>query len=320
MPSFAAIPCASRTGLRRPWGHACRGAWARQVRLGHGRPAPDGASAYAALGIGERSTAAEAKAQYFRICRQLHPDARAAEQAQVPSLLLGVSQTQWQAMGAAQRQAAVRDRFLAAREAYETLSTPSARQRYHAQSARQAAAAAAARAYDPWAEERPAFSQRPQTEDQARRERMVVWGMFGFVGIMLVVVGAQQLLVHEDRLRHYGAEHLQSMRMLDTARGRALEKWREVPPDGIHEFEACRLRCARDMAATGAPLVHQGEFHQLWPHGVGLGLIALLGDSQLCGVESRRRVATDAALADARPATQQALAGDCVVGRYNSPS
>ncbi|KAJ1959799.1 hypothetical protein GGI12_004149 [Dipsacomyces acuminosporus] len=56
------------------------------------------------------------------------------------------------------------------------------------------------------------------------------------------------------------------------------------------------------------------------PRSLGLGLIALLGDNQLCGVESRRRVATDDALAHRRRLVQHALEGDRVVRKYMTQS
>ncbi|KAJ2371984.1 hypothetical protein GGI05_007716, partial [Coemansia sp. RSA 2603] len=57
------------------------------------------------------------------------------------------------------------------------------------------------------------------------------------------------------------------MKMLARVRERAMEKCREVPPEQAMQFEARRLRSAQNS----------------------LGLIALLDDSQLCGIESRRR-------------------------------
>ncbi|KAJ2717114.1 hypothetical protein H4R19_000199 [Coemansia spiralis] len=218
-----------------------------------------------------------------------------------------------------QRQTAVHERFLAAREAYEVLADPAARNRYHA--SRRNQNQPVAHTVDPWAAERPRPGP-PQTPAEAQYERAARWGLLGFIGVLLLVAGAQQQLAYEEYLQRQGAEHLLSVRLLATARERALERWREVPPGRIREFEARRLRSAPTLAAgqlvndDGSPAVRQGEFHKLWPHGAGLGLLALLRDSQLCGLESRYRIATDPALADARPAARRALAQDRVVAKY----
>ncbi|KAJ2775790.1 hypothetical protein IWQ57_000200 [Coemansia nantahalensis] len=270
---------------------------------------PTHADAHAELGTGAHSTLAEIKAQYYRICRQLHPDAGAAGQAQVPSLLRGVSQAQWQAMDGGERQAAVREQFLAARDAYEALADPALRSRHHATRQR-----AAPRAGDPWAAERPRAGP-PPTAAEERRERAAAWALLGLLGMAAVVAGAQQQLAHERRMQRLQAEDLLSARLLDAARERALEKCREVPPAAMGEFEARWLRTAQARAA-GADAGSQGELHRLWPHGAGLGLLAVLRDSQLCGVDSRRQVAADPALAQARPAARRTLARDPVVARY----
>ncbi|KAJ2356436.1 mdj1 protein precursor [Coemansia sp. RSA 2618] len=292
--------------------------------------------AYTTLGVSEASPASEIKQKYYKICRQLHPDTQAAHQDCVPPLL-GTAQAQWHAMAIGERQRVLRERFAATHDAYEILSDNKVRSRYDAMR-RQGARPRFGHLYtgrgDPWASERPAFAGGQLSAEERRRARRLVWGVFGFLGVMLVVANYQRQHSLEDVVRRAKEEHDKSTRMLATARERALEKWREVPPGYLGEYEARRLHAVqalgqpsegmvrgqpgKDMVSgqPGGELVQQGEFHQLWPHGAGLGLIALLDDAQLCGIRARSQVATDERLARVRPNAQRALEKDRIVRRY----
>ncbi|KAJ2449140.1 hypothetical protein EV183_005059 [Coemansia sp. RSA 2336] len=278
-----------------------------QVRRAHGWHEADqvirrlDADAYTTLGVTEKSSMQEIKAQYYRICRQLHPDTQTAHQ-HAPPPTLSIKQTRWEAMSMHERQAAMREQFGRARDAYEILSSAQLRHKYDAIRQR------GRRRADPWASERPAFTGTPKTREQIRNERLLVWGAFGFLGVVLVIANYQRLLSAEREMERAEREHLGASRTLQLARERALEKWCQVPPHCLGEYESRRL--ARDKG------MQQGDFHVLWPDGTGLGLIALLDDQQLCGVVSRSRVIHDDALARVRPAAQQALLQDPIVAHY----
>ncbi|KAJ2083059.1 hypothetical protein H4R24_001098 [Coemansia sp. RSA 988] len=282
--------------------------------------------AYKTLGVNEHSSFDEIKQQYYRVCRQLHPDTQSLHQKQVPSLLQ-LDQTQWQHMSTGQRQTVMREQFANVRDAYEILSDINVRRwydsRYHRRTGRGPRSWRPTVA-DSWASERPAFAGGEPSATQKQQERLAKWGLFGFLGVLLLVGTYQRLLNYEDQRLVSSAEEFRTMQMLSTARGRALEKWREVPPEHMREYEYHRLHSARAMTAaakTGETLcdsevVHQGEFHKLWPNGSGLGLLALLNENQLCGIYSRRRAATDETLSKSRLAAQRALAKDRIVQKY----
>ncbi|KAJ2803997.1 DnaJ sub A member 3, mitochondrial [Coemansia guatemalensis] len=282
--------------------------------------------AYKVLGVDERSSFDEIKQQYYRVCRQLHPDTQTSHQTQAPSLLQ-IDQAQWQHMSTGQRQAAMREQFAVVRDAYEILSDANARRLYDARNCQRTGRALRSwrpTAADVWASERPAFAGGEPSAAQKQQDRLTKWGLFGFLGVLLLAANYQRLLNYEDQRLRSGAEDLRATQMLSTARGRALEKWREVPPEHMREYEYRRLHSARAMntaAETGgnlrdADVVRQGEFHKLWPNGSGLGLVALLDENQLCGIDSRRRAATDEKLSKSRPAAQRALAKDRIVRKY----
>ncbi|KAJ1751476.1 hypothetical protein LPJ79_002054 [Coemansia sp. RSA 1821] len=284
-----------------------RAAGTRQARLVHSWHEAEqiirrlDADAYTTLGIAEKSSMQEIKAQYYRICRQLHPDTQTAHQ-HAPPPMLSIKQARWGAMSMQERQAAMREQFGRARDAYEILCNAQLRRKYDALRQR------GARSQDPWASERPAFTGRPKTQEELRKERMLLWGVFGFLGVVLVLSNYQRLLSVEREMERVEREHRQASRTLQLARERALEKWCQVPPNHLSEYESRRL--ARDRG------MQQGDFHLLWPDGAGLGLIALLNDQQLCGVVSRSRVTQDETLARIRPTAQQALLQDPIVAHY----
>ncbi|KAJ2844293.1 hypothetical protein J3B02_005008 [Coemansia erecta] len=89
------------------------------------------------------------------------------------------------------------------------------------------------------------------------------------------------------------------------------------------EYESRRLHRAQhghaEMTEEDAAM-RAGEYHRIWPHGSGLGLIALLTDEQLCGVDSRSRAAMDPALPAVRMAAQRALERDRIVRKYYAPT
>ncbi|KAJ2841612.1 hypothetical protein IWW36_006203 [Coemansia brasiliensis] len=265
--------------------------------------------AYTILGINEKSSMQEIKAQYYRICRQLHPDTQTAHQQQPPPLL-NIEQTRWSAMSIGERQSAMREQFGMVRDAYEILANAQVRHKYDAMRQRQDRWKARRR--DPWASEQPMFTGKKKSPEEARKERLLLWGVFGFLGIVLVMSSYQRLLTVEKQRERLEKEHYRSTRMLQVARERALEKWCQVPPDHLDEYEFKRLASAQK--ANGE--MQQGDFHLLWPDGVGLGLIALLDEKQLCGVLSRSRVTHDEALARLRPTAQRALQKDPIVAHY----
>ncbi|PIA18607.1 DnaJ-domain-containing protein [Coemansia reversa NRRL 1564] len=281
--------------------------------------------AYKTLGVDENSTYDEIKQQYYRVCRQLHPDTQTSNQTQVPSLL-HIDQVKWQHMSTGQRQAAMREQFAVVRDAYEILSDANVRRWYDAH--RRQRFGIGLRSWRPtttdvWASERPGFAGGESGTAQKQHERLTKWGLFGFLGVLLLVGSYQRQLNYEDQRLFNNAEHLRAMQTLSTARGRAMEKWREVPPDHMREYEYRRLDSARAITAAAmgknlrdTEVVRQGEFHKLWPHGSGLGLVALLNENQLCGIYSRRRAATDRTLSKSRLAAQNALVNDRIVRKY----
>ncbi|KAJ2276110.1 hypothetical protein EV176_002481 [Coemansia sp. RSA 451] len=273
------------------------------------------ADAYTTLRVSETSTSSEIKQQYYNICRQLHPDTRAAYQEQAPPLL-NINQIQWQNMSIEQRQHALRDQFSAARDAYEILSDENVRQQYNAMRQHKRVHSGPAKA-DIWSNERPVFTGQWHSADEKRRLRLLTFGVFGFLGVMLVVDHYLQQLMVEHHLQQQEHTHQQAVRDLDTARERALEKWREVPPNCLGEYEARRLRSSQMMGARSHEddIVRQGEFHKLWPHGSGLGLISVLDEEQLCGLHARTQIASGS-LARIRPSAKRALAKDPIVRRY----
>ncbi|KAJ2662079.1 mdj1 protein precursor [Coemansia sp. RSA 1199] len=269
--------------------------------------------AYTTLRVSETSTSSEIKHKYYNICRQLHPDTRAEYQEQVPPLL-NINQPQWQAMSIEQRQHALRDQFSMARDAYVILSDENIRQQYNAMRQHKSAHLGSAKA-DVWGNERPVFTGQRYRAEEKRRLQLLTFGVFGFIGVVLVVDNYLQQLLAERKLQWEQNEHQQCIRILDTARERALEKWREVPPNHLGEFEARRLRSSQ-INAHNEEVVGQGEFHKLWPHGAGLGLISVLDDDELCGIHARMQIATDESLARIRPSAQRMLAKDPIVCRY----
>ncbi|KAJ2863851.1 hypothetical protein GGI22_001859 [Coemansia erecta] len=254
-----------------------------------------GGNAYRILGVESTSTATEIKQRYYKLCRELHPDTSANTK---PS---GLEDEEWRQMGSDARRRAKHERFVMVAGAYEVLSDPELRRKYnvHIQAER--------RARDPWASERPSMYehwQRSQPQDSG--DSRMLWGVFGFIGILTLVGVVQRMWRYEDMRWIREMENLKAARALETARERARERMREVPPGFLGEYEARRLgKAPADV-----------EFTSLWPHGSGLGLVALLSDNQLCGLRSRQQVADDPAVARSRGAARRALANDRIVGKY----
>ncbi|KAJ1798305.1 hypothetical protein LPJ59_002582 [Coemansia sp. RSA 2399] len=254
-----------------------------------------GDNAYRILGVESTSSAAEIKQHYYKLCRELHPDTSANTK---PS---GLEDEEWRQMGPDARRRAVHERFVMVTGAYEVLSDPELRRKYnvHIQAER--------RARDPWASERPSMYEHWQrSQSQNSGDSRLLWGVFGFIGILTLVSVVQRAWQYEDMQWIREMEHLKAAHALETARERARERMREVPPGLMGEYEVRRLgRAPADV-----------EFASLWPHGSGLGLVALLSDNQLCGLRSRQQVADDPAVARSRDAARRALACDRVVGKY----
>ncbi|KAJ1723137.1 mdj1 protein precursor [Coemansia erecta] len=281
--------------------------------------------AYKTLGVDKHSTAAEIKTKYYELCRELHPDtiSRAtAIEAPAPASL-GISNTQWYRMSLDEKRNLLRDHFVAVRDAYEVFSDAGLRKRYDMYRGRSTGLGNGERSAGPqdvWAKERPTVSRRWKTDEEKRDEKRIGIGILGFASVLAIVMGYQKLVQSEDLQRISGIEHFRSVKVLARARERAMEKWREVPPEQAMLFETRRLRSAQNSRHGGRSpeemALRAGEYHKLWPDGAGLGLIALLDDSQLCGVESRKRVATDPELPAMRSAAQRALERDRIVRRY----
>ncbi|KAJ1888370.1 hypothetical protein LPJ66_008615 [Kickxella alabastrina] len=277
--------------------------------------------AYTTLGVDERSSADEIKVRYYRLCRELHPDtiSQTTAESALPKSL-GISDTQWKTLGFDERKTALRDRFVKVQAAYEVLSNAELRHKYNMYRRRRQSYMDDAQKgpYDVWGQERPPayHDGRQKTEEERRNEKRVMLGILGFTGVLAVIMWYQELIKHEDVLRISGMEHLQSMRMLSDARERAKERWREVPPDHAMEYETRRLQSSSRSEINGGDGVATGEYHKIWPHGTGLGLMALLEDNQLCGVESRKRAGADPEVLSTRQAARHALEDDSVVRKY----
>ncbi|KAI7825934.1 hypothetical protein BX661DRAFT_171890 [Kickxella alabastrina] len=277
--------------------------------------------AYTTLGVDERSSADEIKARYYKLCRELHPDTirqTTAESALPKSL--GIGDTQWKTLGFDERKTALRDRFVKVQAAYEVLSDAELRHKYNMYRRRRQSYIDDAQkgSYDVWGQERPPayHDGRQKTEEERRNEKRIMLGILGFTGVLAVIMWYQELVKHEDVLRISGMEHLRSMRMMSDARERAKERWREVPPDHAMEYEARRLQNSSRSGINGGDGVATGEYHKIWPHGAGLGLMALLEDNQLCGVESRKRAGADPEVLSTRQAARHALEDDSIVHKY----
>ncbi|KAJ2501711.1 hypothetical protein GGH96_001675 [Coemansia sp. RSA 1972] len=223
-------------------------------------------------------------------------------------------------MSIEQRQNMLRDQFSAARDAYEILSDESIRQQYNAMRRYDNRVHSGPANADIWSNERPVFTGHWQNADEKQRLRLLTFGVFGFLGVMLVVDNYLQQLMVERHLQQELNEHQQCVRDLDTARQRALEKWLNVPPNRLGEYEARRLRSSQIEGAHSHEdeLVRQDDFHKLWPHGSGLGLISVLDDEQLCGIHARAQRASGS-LPPIRPSAQRAFAKDPIVRRFMHP-
>ncbi|KAJ1804463.1 hypothetical protein LPJ56_006727, partial [Coemansia sp. RSA 2599] len=279
--------------------------------------------AYKTLGVDGCSTSAEIKTKYYQLCRELHPDAQGhilETKAKAPGSL-AISEQQWQRLSTGEKQKVLREQFVAVQEAYEVLSDAALRRKYDTM---YRSSPGSTRVYrDVWAKERPTVNRTWQTEEEKLNEKRIKIGIIGFSIVFAVVLGYQKLVQHEDLLRIGGIEHFRSVKVLSRARERAMEKWREVPPEHAMEYESRRLQRAQlghaGMTEEDAAM-RAGEYHRIWPHGSGLGLIALLGDDQLCGVGSRSRAAMDPALPAVRMAAQKALERDRIVRKYYAPT
>ncbi|KAI8321657.1 hypothetical protein GQ54DRAFT_175428 [Martensiomyces pterosporus] len=212
------------------------------------------ADPYMVLGVSESSSKTEVKSQYYRLCRELHPDTLSSGK-EAPRTL-GISDAEWQEMGTSDRRTALSDQFIKVSGAYQVLSNKDLRDKYSmfkrggsGVRVPRTPNSKGQRPYDPWADERPSmYGARPQTHEEKVHERRVKWGIFGFFGVLFVVTGLQRLMQYEDQLRIYGMENLKSMRMMSDARERAMEKWREVPPESIMESgERCRQSLSWSM-------------------------------------------------------------------------
>ncbi|KAJ2001435.1 mdj1 protein precursor, partial [Coemansia thaxteri] len=226
---------------------------------------------YKVLGMSEGSSASEVKAAYYRLCRVLHPDAYSMASKTRPAAVL-VEEYEWTRLSAEERRKLLHDRFIEVRDAYEVLSDPRLRRQYDAcRAGRQDMHHS--RHSDLWARERPAgFQARAKTREERQAERRLTAGVFGLLAILAVVSWTQRQVKHEEAMRVAEMQNARSVEVLSSARRRAMEKWREAPPGRVMEYEAARLR----------PDATADELRRLWPHGVGLGLVALLDDSQLC--------------------------------------
>ncbi|KAJ2557477.1 hypothetical protein EV175_001325 [Coemansia sp. RSA 1933] len=257
-------------------------------------PGRQGRNAYEVLGLAPTCTADEIKQRYYQLCRELHPDTYTSS-SKKPSV---IGDDEWRAMDAEQRRSAMRAQFVAVAGAYEVLSDPELRRKYavHKQ------AAHPVRSRDPWESERPAgyAAQRRQSGD-----RWLAWSIFGLAGILVLASVGQTRQRLEHRRYMYDAEHQRAAMALEAARERVRERVREVPPGLMREYDAHRPGPEEDCGS-------------LWPYGSGLGLVALLDDSQLCGLNARRQVATDPDVASARDTARRVLASDRIVGRYLS--
>ncbi|KAI9504487.1 DnaJ domain-containing protein [Coemansia spiralis] len=284
-------------------------------------------NAYQTLGVEADCTADEIKAKYYKLCRQLHPDTCSADRSR-PSVL-DIGDAEWQRMGAEERRRVMHDRFVSVTSAYEVLSSPEMRRQYNiyarAEHGRRAGADRQGNG-DPWASERPYGQYRRRqtvTQEERLNNRRLTIGVFGFLSVLIIVSAYQRHLQYEDQKRLIELKHQRATHVLDGARERARERALEVPPEHAMEYEARRLRAAAGQTGDG---FIDGAYEKLWPHGSGLGLIALLDEQQLCGIESRQRAASisasasdsaaDPELARGRASARRALMSDRIVGRY----
>ncbi|KAJ1664754.1 hypothetical protein IW140_002971 [Coemansia sp. RSA 1813] len=272
-----------------------------------------GDNAYRILGLEPTCTGDEIKKQYYKLCRELHPDTYMNSKAK-PSVL---GEKEWRQMKPDERRRAMHERFVMVTSAYEVLSDPGLRQKYniHVRSGGKH------HTNDPWASERPygyyeEYWRRQRSQERAINDWRLTWGVFGFVGVLALVSVFQKLLQYDDMQWMHEVEHFRSVDALENARERARERMREVPPGQMKEYEARRLRRAAEMDGGATTRAAGPEFGRLWPHGSGLGLVALLSDRQLCGVDARRQVAADPDVAKSRDTVRRALASDRVISKY----
>ncbi|KAJ1997759.1 DnaJ sub A member 3, mitochondrial [Coemansia sp. S85] len=275
-----------------------------------------GSDAYQTLGVSKESSKGEIKWRYYQLCRELHPDLHRLDSNKKP-VSVSVSQQSWQALSEEGRSRLVRERFAAVLSAYEVLSNAGLRQQYdqYRECSRHLASHSGWKGpADPWARERPArpssAAGRQRTREQELANKQLTLGVFGLLAGMMLVSWFKREAQYEDRLRLAELRHQMSTEALDLAHRRAMEKWREAPPGHVLEYEAKRLAPAR------AGVKKADELQALWPEGSELGLIAVLDDSQLCGVRARTSVAEDPEIAKERARTRRALESDKVVGRY----
>ncbi|KAJ2745178.1 hypothetical protein GGI20_002360 [Coemansia sp. BCRC 34301] len=258
-----------------------------------------GGDPYQTLGVSNKSSDSEIKWRYYQLCRELHPDMqRPGSDAKPAAVAMG--ERAWQQLGDEGRRRHLHDQFAAVTSAYGILSDAGLRRHYDTYKGSEVRR-------DAWAGERPT---RQKTREERLADKQLTVGVFVLLGGMMLVSWAKRQAQQEDELRLAEMQHILSTEALDSARRRAMEKWREAPPGHVMEYEAKRL-------APPKPGVSKAdELRALWPNGVGLGLIALLDDSQVCGVRTRASIAEDPEIARQRATTRCALASDKVVSRY----
>ncbi|KAJ2900172.1 DnaJ sub A member 3, mitochondrial [Coemansia aciculifera] len=278
-----------------------------------------GGDPYRTLGVCKKSTSSEIRWQYYRLCRELHPDTQRLDSKARPAAATVGDQT-WQQLDDEGRRKHLCERFAAVIGAYEVLSDAGLRQQYDAYIERKHYRRTASFGgdkssgwRDPWASERPAPANpgRQKTREERLADRQLTVGVFGLLGGMMLVSWFKRQTQQEDELRLAEMRHTLSTEALESAHRQAVEKWREAPPGHVMEYEAKRLAPPPKPGVTKAD-----ELRELWPNGVGLGLLPLLDDSQLCGVRARASVAEDPEIARQRAATRRALASDKVISRY----
>ncbi|KAJ2660230.1 hypothetical protein IWW48_003062 [Coemansia sp. RSA 1200] len=268
--------------------------------------------AYRILGVEPTCTREEIKQQYYRLCRELHPDTyRYTTTASADEAGRNTDSDHG-------RRRVIHERFVAVGSAYEVLSDPELRSKYDIHRERIVTGVGSGgqkRARDPWASERPhGHWGRQKSREQTANDRRLTWGVFGFLGVLMAVGMFQKSAQYEDMRLAHELEHLKSTRALESVRERARERMREAPPGtALRDYEARRLRAAAaDADAANDPVA----LDKMWPHGAGLGLVALLSDAQLCGADSRRQAAFDPDVVGGRDAARRALESDRVVGKY----
>ncbi|KAJ2485583.1 hypothetical protein IWW37_005904 [Coemansia sp. RSA 2050] len=277
-----------------------------------------GNDAYQTLGVSKESSKGEIKWRYYQLCRELHPDLHCTSNNKKP-VSVQVSQQAWLALSEEGRSRLMREKLDSVLNAYEVLSDAGLRRQYDLYRERNCHQHLASRSSweepaDPWASERPAppntATRRQKTREQKLANKRLTLGVFGLLGGMILVSWFKREAQYEDQLRLAELHHHLSTEALELVHRRAMEKWREAPPGHVLEYEAKRLAPAR------AGVKKADELHALWPEGSELGLIAVLDDSQLCGVRARTSVAEDPEIARQRARTRRALESDKVVGRY----